>query len=287
MLQVARLAPTLLEDASNSVARFLQSQFHADGGMKNRSGDCDLYYTVFGLEGLIALQSHLPDDRIRPYLQGFEDGEDLDFVHRCCLARCWASIDREGLSRETTRGLSERIESCRSRDGGYAAEPSAERGTVYHSFLALGAYQDLNLELPDPAGLGDCAMLLRTDDAAFANEPGMTAGTTPATAAGVTLLRQLDLPVTPETGDWLLDRYHPSGGFVAVPGLEMPDLLSTATTLHALSGMKISVDHIKDRCLDFVDSLWTGKAFCGNWTDDEQDCEYTYYALLALGHLSV
>ena len=287
MLQVARLAPTLLEDASDNVIRFVQSQIHDDGGMMNRAGDSDLYYTVFGLESLIALRAPLPEERVRTYLQRFGDGEALDFVHRCCLARCWACLDRQGLAPETGQALAQRIEHCRSDDGGYAAEPSAARGTVYHSFLAVGAYQDLELPVPNPGGLAYSAMQLRTDDGGFANEPGMTIGTTPATAAGVTLLRHLDQPVPPEAGDWLMDRFHPAGGFVAVPKLDIPDLLSTATTLHALSGMQYSFDDIKERCLDYLDTLWTGTTFCGNWTDDDQDCEYTYYALLALGHLSV
>jgi hypothetical protein len=37
-----------------------------------------------------------------------------------------------------------------------------------------------------------------------------------------------------------------------------------------------------------VDSLWDATGgFHGNWTDDMLDCEYTYYGLLALGHLSL
>jgi hypothetical protein len=57
--------------------------------------------------------------------------------------------------------------------------------------------------------------------------------------------------------------------------------------LHALAGMHADLEPIKERCLDFIDTLWTSKgAFYGNWADDVTDCEYTYYALLALGHLS-
>jgi len=68
----------------------------------------------------------------------------------------------------------------------------------------------------------------------------------------------------------------------------MPDLLSTATALHALAGLEISVSAVKDKCLDFVDSLWTNRGgFYGSWADDTIDCEYTYYALLSLGHLSL
>ena len=40
--------------------------------------------------------------------------------------------------------------------------------------------------------------------------------------------------------------------------------------------------------LDFVDSLWSNRgAFHGHWADDDLDVEYCFYALLALGHLSV
>ena len=44
---------------------------------------------------------------------------------------------------------------------------------------------------------------------------------------------------------------------------------------------------VRESCLDFLDSLWTGKGFVSTWDDDELDCEYAFYALLALGHLSL
>ena len=71
-----------------------------------------------------------------------------------------------------------------------------------------------------------------------------------------------------------------------MPGAPMPDLLSTATALHALAGMHVDLEPIQEPCLDFLDSLWSGRGFCGSWADDAVDCEYTYYGLLALGHLS-
>ena len=43
-----------------------------------------------------------------------------------------------------------------------------------------------------------------------------------------------------------------------------------------------------ETCLDFIDTLWTARGgFFGHWEDTHLDCEYTYYALLALGHLSL
>ena len=52
--------------------------------------------------------------------------------------------------------------------------------------------------------------------------------------------------------------------------------------------MHANIDPIREACLDFVDTLWTSRgAFHGTWADDVLDCEYTYYGLLALGHLLI
>ena len=86
----------------------------------------------------------------------------------------------------------------------------------------------------------------------------------------------------------LLAQAHPQGGFRALPGSPIPDLLSTATAIHALVGLHVDLSVYKESCLDFIDSLWTNRGgFYGHWEDDILDCEYTYYGLLALGHLSL
>ncbi|HMJ66168.1 MAG TPA: prenyltransferase/squalene oxidase repeat-containing protein, partial [Candidatus Binatia bacterium] len=84
MLQVARLAPNLLNESGELVHKFLRSQQNPDGGFKDRSGRSDLYYTVFGLEGLIALQMPFDTAKVRAWLNNFESGQCLDFVHLCC-----------------------------------------------------------------------------------------------------------------------------------------------------------------------------------------------------------
>lgn len=287
MLQVARLAPSLLHDAGDRVVEFLRRQFNDDGGAKDRAGECDLYYTVFATEGLIAFREQPDTQAIHRYLQSFGTGQDLDFVHLTCLARCGAALGGDALPEKTARAILDRIEACRARDGGYNASPDAETGTVYHSFLAFGVYQDLGETMPQPNRLLDSINALRTEDGGYANDQTINIGTTPTTAAAVALLRQLGEPVPRSAGDWLKRQCHAQGGFLAMPLAPMPDLLSTATALHALAGMHVPIDDIKDRCLDFIDSLWTGQAFCATWADDAVDSEYIYYALLALGHLSL
>lgn len=287
MLQVARLAPKLLEDAADRTARYLESEFNPDGGVRNRSGSSDLYYTVFGLEGLIALRRDPPAARVRPFLERFEDGDGLDLVHLACLARCWAALPRGSLPSDRARAIARRLLLHRAADGGFASAPGAPCGAVYPSFLAAGALQDLGAEIPEPERLARSIASLVLPDGSFPNDRGVPAGTTPTTAAAVTLLRHLGHEPPAETARWLLQRAHPKGGFAAAPGAPFPDLLSTATALHALAGLKAPLAPLSERTLDFLDTLWTGRAFCGTWADPQPDSEYTYYALLSLGHLSL
>lgn len=286
MLQVARLAPAMLGESAPLVRDFFQRQFSETGGGRDRDERADLYYTIFALAGLQALQAELPVERVDQYLRGFGDGADLDFVHLGALARCWAAI---GVRAAPAEAIVARIEAYRSADGGYDAEPGAAHGNAYGCFIALGAYQDLGSNLPEPRRMVQCLKFLETPDGAWANARGLTTGSTNATAAAVTVLHQLGMPMNPSVGGWLLARAHPQGGFVATPDAPIPDLLSTATTLHALACLECDVPaSIRERCLDFIDSLWNAEGgFHGHWADDHLDAEYTFYGLLALGHLSV
>jgi len=287
MLQVARLAPRLLGDSTELVVSFLRSQ-RSSGGFVDRAGNPDLYYTVFGIEALAALRVADATEGLLPWLQGFGDGQSLDFVHLCCLARCWANLPGAVCCHAPRLAMLHRLASFRSADGGFGPQPQLERGTVYGCFLALAAYQDLEAELPDPAGVLSCVNGLRADEGGYANQADAPLGLTNSTAAAVTILRHLGQPAPPELGQWLLERCHRDGGFFATPLAPVPDLLSTATALHALASMHVDFSPVREPCLDFVDSLWTARGgFYGTWAEDTLDCEYTSYALLALGHLSV
>ncbi len=288
MLQVARLSPRLLGDSAPLVADYFRSQLNADGGFADRAGNSDLYYSVFGLEGLLALRADVPFGQVREYLRSFDNGTQLDFVHLACLARCWSNLPAELRDEMPAEAFCTRAEYYRSKDGGYSQEPGAVTGTVYGSFLALGTYQDCGIEIPNTPGLIHCVQSLQAEDGGYANQYDVPMGLTPSTAAAITLLRQFHEPLPAGLEEWLLSRHSPDGGFFATPIAPLPDLLSTATALHALGGLQTNLDQIRDVCLDFIDTLWTSRGgFHGTWTDDTLDVEYTYYGLLALGHLSV
>jgi prenyltransferase beta subunit len=287
MLQVARLAPTLLAESRDLVRDFYLQRLNADGGFQNRAGDSDLYYTVFGLEGLSALEQKTPSTT-PAFLQSFGTGDELDFVHVTCLARAWATATRAGAPDAVRDAVLRRLEAHRSADGGYAVAPGDEAGTPYGCFLALGAIEDLHADPIDPDSMVASVLRLRAADGGFANHAGASEGSTPATAAAVLVMRHLDREPDASVADWLFARCHADGGFFAAPAVPVPDLLSTATALHALVAMHADISRIKEPCLDFVDSLWTNAGgFCGSWLDQTLDCEYTYYGLLALGHLSL
>lgn len=287
MLQIARLSPRQLGESAELVTGFLQSQLDADGGFRDRSGSSDLYYTVFGLEGLVAMGAELPV-ATEGYLRSFGDGDGLDLTHLCCLVRCWATL-RRGVPPVDVGRVVARIEEHRTPDGGYHTVPGGSSGTTYGCMLAFGAYEDLQAPAPDTAGLLRCMESLRADDGGYANIVEVPEGLTPPTAAAATLLRRLDQPLPAGLAEWLLGRCHPEGGFYATPSAPIPDLLSTATALHALAALRAPIgEPVREACLDFIDTLWTNRgAFYGNWMDDTADCEYTYYGLLALGHLSL
>ena len=286
MRRVVNRAASVLGDSAGAVGGFLQRQLGLDGGFRGRDGRSDLYYTVFGLEASLSLGVELPLDLVNSYLDGFGTGESLDLVHLASLIRCRANLADLG-ARDVAAG---HMTKYRSRDGGFNMIHGAEQGSAYGSFLALGAWQDLQIDCPDARTLAGSIASLHRPDGGFANEASMTASATPATAAAVSVLHYLKEPVPESAVRWLGARVHPLGGLevIAFPeGQGTPDLLSTATALHALALVGVPPGDARDRHLDYLDSLWNPQGgFRGHWADEVVDCEYTYYGLLALGTLS-
>ena len=224
----------------------------------------------------------------RAYLATFGAGEDLDFVHLCCLARCWALIETP-LSPAATAA---RLAAFRSADGGFSHVAGASHGTAYGAFLALGAYEDLGVPLPDASALLRALAGLRSRDGGYANAPGAETGSVPAAAAALVTVADLGGTADPAAVGWLLRAMRPEGGWPAAAEAPEADLLSTATALHALAAAGVPLDTVREPCLRFVEALAVDDpgpprrmSFRGHPDDPVADCEYTFYGLLALGHL--
>jgi hypothetical protein len=193
------------------------------------------------------------------------------------------------VEKRTRQAILARLEEFRQPDGGYNSNRKAGFGTAYDAFVALGAYEDLGFRPPNSIELIRSLKRLETSDHAWSNRPDQKIGNLNATAGAVTLITHLGFPVNAAVGDWLLAQASPQGGFLAAPGAPLPDLLSTATALHALACLERRVSsQVHEACLDFIDTLWSAEGgFHGHWADDFLDSEYTFYGLIALGHLSL
>ena len=287
LVRAARRASSVLGESAQLVREFILKQQNPDGGFRGRTTQSDLYYTLFALDGLRALDAPIDAAQVASYLASFTDGAALDFVHLCCLAGCHAALRETGAPETVREALLHRLESHRALDGGYHPQSNQPHGTAYAAFLAVGAYGDLQETVPQPGRVAAALKQLGTDDGAYGNEHQAKVSSTNATAAALATLGHLGVLANYRTAaKWLSAQAHPMGGFKASPLAPFPDLLSTATVLHALAATGASVEPFREQCLDFVDTLWSNEGgFHGHWQDDVLDVEYTFYGLLALGHL--
>ena len=174
MLKTAKRSANLLGESTSLVVGFLSGQLTPAGGFRGRDEAPDLYYSLFAIESLIALNAPLPTETIAPWIASFGDGADLDLVHLACLARCHAALNQT----QNAQAILARIEAHRTANGGYAEAPSQPAGTAYGAFLALGAYQDLDTDPREPEAVASSLASLQLPEGGFGNSteiPGASA----------------------------------------------------------------------------------------------------------------
>jgi len=291
MISAASNARTILGDSSSLVINYVKSHQNSDGGFKGRFDRSDLYYTMFGIDCLSSLGS-TPNFPLYNYVKSYESLSSLDFVHICSYIQLISSLSKydlniEGFDNPERREFfRKKIEEYLSADGGYNVVKDSKTGSVYGCFLAVSAYEELNLPIPNVDGILECLNKLKTKDGGFSNEVGLQRGITTATSAALILLKKFNQQIPVQSIDWILDMFNITCGFLAFSGAPLPDLLSTATALHCLGEVGCDLDILKEDCLDFINTLWSDEgAFCGNWGDDKTDVEYTFYGLLSIGNL--
>jgi prenyltransferase beta subunit len=285
MIAAARQGARLLGDRCESIAGSLARQQH-DGPFLDRAGRPDLYYTIFGVEALIALSRDVHGDGLVSWLEQINPAT-LDLVHAAGLARIWTDLPDRSMPPQTRHDIREIIQRHRSDDGGFAGFPDCPHAGPYGSFLALGALQDLDASDAIGDQLGPAIEALRCPGGGFPGSPNGPA-TTPTTAAAMVVLAQLSRPrVHAGDVDWLLSCHADDGGFRAGQSTAEPDLLSTAVALFALRQARQPLTHgAADADRAFVLGLQTSEGgFRSAASATSTDCEYAFYALLALGCL--
>jgi hypothetical protein len=262
---------------------YIASLQNPDGGFRGRTSESDLYYTVFAVDILSAAAADFDCNNLIRYLQGLSP-DNLDFIHLCCQIRCLAAMNvlEEGLK----PSLIARLKRFMCSDGLYHHVQAGQNASVYGTFMAFSASQDLKETLVEPATLTTKLDKFRHPNGSYKNEYGQGAGTLPSTAAVMVMQSQLQIPVDNKTTNWILDCMTEQDGFAVSPRMPVSDLLSTATALQALRQAGVDAASTKEQCRTFVDSLRQNNGgFCANSFDPAVDAEYTFYGLLTVGNL--
>ncbi len=268
------------------IRSFLAGCRCADGGFRGKAEGSDLYYTAFGLDVALAVGEPLDTAILIPFLKRFGPGDGLNLIHLACLIRCWARMPPAVLDAGLRERLASGLAAWRSKDGLFRTAADATRGSAAGCFIALGALEDLGLGFSGLTPMLDAVERLRTPDGGYANEPGMPVGTVQATAAALVLQERLGIPLEERAAEWILNQLDGSGGFRAAPIAPVPDLLSTAIALYALHFAGFDLAELRDPCRRFVAGVQRlNGGYAGHQFDAAADCEYTFYALVALGCL--
>ena len=234
LLTLKRGVERLSDEARQQVCHYVMSQrdeiYETGVAFKNRGGQADLYYTLFGWMLCYALDIKTDGVQRKDYLKTF-DAVQLDDLHQTVLTLC-RMLDRLlGLPRFTPDAVLKMM---------------AERPLLQF----FKAYQQ--------HGSG---------------------GGTNAWAARLVMASGKDEALVQQ----LLAVQHESGGFLAYEGAFMPDLLSTAVALFALSLQQVSARYDVQ---PFIEAHWQKDgSFVATLLDEYGDVEYVFYGLLAIGSL--
>jgi prenyltransferase beta subunit len=262
---------------------YIASLQNPDGGFRGRTSQSDLYYTVFAVDILFAAKAEFDRDKLIGYLQALKI-DNLDFIHLCCRIRCMAVMNI--LEDSLKHPLIERLKQFLCSDGLYHHVQTGQNASVYGTFMAFSAAQDLKETLVEPETLMSKLEKYRHPNGSYKNEYGQGAGTLPSTAAVMVMQSQLQMPVDKKTTDWVLDCMTEQDGFAVSPRMPVADLLSTATALQALRLAKNDMTPVITQCRTFAASLRQNNGgFCANSFDPAVDAEYAFYGLLAMGNL--
>ncbi len=291
MVSLLRKALDLLDEQGRSeVFQFLKSQQNVDGGFMDRGGRSDLYYSLFGMLLLRAMETgdrrleteivHEPVDRssqfgtwnleletkLKCFVERQSSSQVPGFIEQCCLALLQKELRINRISRTKTL-----LKLSRSF--------WKERYSINLSYRSFVLFLTLEAVLPFRGLLQRFSgkMLSRVE----VNEHSPCS----EIAAKVFLLKMLG-KVGSDEQQLLVSFASESGGFRAFQHLEQADMLSTAVALFALKNAGCDLRLLTPGCLDFIQQNFVDGAFLSGDGDQTTDLEYTFYGLLALGTLT-
>lgn len=292
MIQLLQQAVALLdEQGRGEILNFILNNQHEDGGFCDRGGRSDLYYSLFGLLILRALEESeeksavlcqskessavethhhqlLADAmlKLKHFTRMCSAAEVPGFIERCCLVL---------LQKELKSKKSIRAKALWSLSRSFWKERSSIN-LSYRSFvlfLTLDALFPVSAVIKRPAR----RMMAQT----LVNEHS------PCSEVAANVFLQTMIHQKDAKEEELLRSFAcQTGGFKAFLHLSQADMLSTAVALFALNYSRADLRLLKPSTLHFIQANYFSGAFLSGDGDLTADVEYTFYGLLALGLLA-
>lgn len=276
MIQLLRNALDLLDNQGREeVLSFILSQQNPDGGFQDRGGRSDLYYSLFGMLILKALENGEPGDlsltkesiqKLIGFVSRKSTSEVPGFIEKCCLVL---------LQKELDAGWFSQIQAFLSLGRSFWKE----RQSINLSYRSFVLFLTLDAVLPFRGFIKPGAKKLMERTEVDSNSPC-------SEVAARVFLQKMMRQEGFEDQELLMSFACRSGGFKAFAHLQQADMLSTAVALFALKSAGSDLRLIKPACLDFIRQNYSDGAFLSGDGDQTHDSEYTFYGLLALGVLA-
>lgn len=291
IFQIAIRAVNELDEAAKAlIGGYLKSKLTPEGGFANKIGRADIYYSLFGLSNSCILQLNLPFARIKEWLDLFVP-QKLGLIELSSLAKCYSILAlingfKPVIGEEKCGQIAEAGKRFKTVNHSFSLDGKG-LGSPYSVFLAMNLYQDLGMKLENVPALKKALKEYLQPDGRFADPNGSGRGILNSTVAGLLCWRQFTGEILPQSLAWINGQLSGSGGFKADPQAKLPDMLSTAVALFALKICDADFSSFRERSQQFVADHWMPDgSFSATLLDEQGDCEYTYYGLLALGALS-
>lgn len=278
------------EQGREEVLQFILDRQNEDGGFCDRGHSSDLYYSLFGLlilramekNGIVYQENHPQQESL-----SFKKEQDLisaslikltQFTHRQTTLKVPGFIERCCLVLLQSELKLKRITRFRSMIS-LGRTFWKERASINLSYRSFVLFLTLDAVLPVSSFMKGPArrMMERT----VINEYSPCS----EVAAKVFLNKMIGKENSKEV-ELLHSFASPTGGFKAFNHLGRADMLSTAVALFALKYADADLRLIKPSSLEFIQSNYSAGAFLSGDGDMTEDVEYTFYGLLALGVLA-
>jgi hypothetical protein len=248
----------------------------------DKAGKPDVYYTFFGLASAFALGLYINNNHKR-FLDSI-DPSNLDLPNFAAYKGSLGLLKYFSIPKKMRSALvrsASRLPMKAKKNPLIQEFPLTPDSSPYTIFLSV---MGSSLSADDHGLISRAQVQIdafHVDSGGWSNIKGNSEASLNATAAAITLFSVAFINFADKDMKWLKAQQLPSGGFLSTPGAPLPDLLSTATALIAL---KMAGEKPNYPVMDFIQAHWRSDGgFASTFMDEQTDCEYTFYGLLALG----